>query len=148
MIRITLEPTTPLSSFAENHLDKLRFDSPAPYVKPSSIFDGLHLNCIRKGIKKLGEESTASRVMRIALLAFLAITIIGIPFIFLWLKESRKFFNNEYLKERAIQKINDEVNKINNQAQMIEQLGLHLFDKIPIASEEQLTVDKIPASLM
>lgn len=131
MTKVTLHPSIPLNKYAKNHLSELSFGKEKPHI-PSKTIEKRNLNWFGKMISKINNAtSTPSQIGKAVLLFGSALSVIGIPFLVFWIRESMKQGKDEKVEKVAIEKLNMDVKQLNQEAKIIEKLQLKDFDKIP-----------------
>lgn len=128
-----IEATERLSPYARSHKNELAFgvqDTP-PFEE--TTVEKRKLNWCARCVRKLDSaESTAALVCRALLVIGLAISIVGIPFIVFWEKEKRLTEQEKKVHDKALETLNLKVRQFNKKAEIVENLGIQNFGRLPI----------------
>lgn len=127
MTKVTLHPTTPLNDYAKNHLNELSFGKETPQL-PKKNLETRDLNWFGRFVKKID----ASDTLFTALFVFSTLSIVGLPFVFIWMKEHGKQSDEKEIQKIAVENLNLATKQLNQKANLIERLQIQDFEKIPI----------------
>ena len=133
MPEVTLTPTIPLNDYAKNHLNEIRFGKEEPLKEPKATVEERKLNWFGKFVKKSVEnQSTPAAIAKVVIFLVLTLSIVGIPFVAIWIRERSKQMNTEKTHKVAMDKLNIQAAQINARANIIDKLNLQdKFSQLP-----------------
>lgn len=126
MTKVTLHPTIPLNNYAKNHLRELSFGKEKPPILKQS-FEKRDLNWFGRLVRRIDDSDT----LFMFTFFFSTVTIVGIPFLVFWLKESDLQAREKRTEAVAMKRLNLAAEQINQKANIIERLNIPNFEKIP-----------------
>lgn len=124
----TLKPTETVTPYAQNH--QLKF---SPNDILPSLEDNIQtrkLNWFAKSVQKVNKS--APGIVKFLLGLTLVASVIGIPVLILWIRESHLSNQDKKIRETALNALNMNARLVNKRAEVLENLGLQNFENLPI----------------
>ena len=134
MPQVNLTPSIPLNDYAKNHLNEIKFGIEKPLKEPKATIEERKLNWFGKFVKKSVEnQSTPAAIAKVVIFLVLTLSIVGIPFVAIWIRERSQQMNTEKTHKVAMDKLNIQAAQINARANIVDKLNLQdKFSQLPV----------------
>lgn len=139
MTQVKLSPTVALTPLAAKRLNELSFGPEGPLLPMTETFEKRDLNFFGRFVKRVNQtESFLAGITKLVVTILLALSIIGIPLLYLEARELNMQKEELKKEEDVIEKLNLRNRKINQRTYVVEQMNLQNFTAIPVLDVKDL----------
>ncbi len=129
----SIKSTETLTPYAQAHKKELVFGL-YDVVPPQELkIETRKLNWFSKCVKKIDQANSSLAVFGRAMLIFgLMLSLVGIPVLVLWKREGRLSDEDKKAQYIALENLNIGIKQLNKKAEIIENMGIQNFERLPI----------------
>ena len=125
-----VHPTVSLSPYVLGHSDDISF---LPNEKLPSETRAVETRPVSRLVKRIHEaDSLIANVAKVFAAVILAVSIVGIPLLYIWNRERKVLQENENIKQHVIGQLNTKNMQWNKRAEILENLKIENFADIPV----------------